>query len=199
MRVSLAATSSRKSTDAAQRRTTSPPRRLAMSTGSTPLPRDFENGRPCSSRVQPEVATILYGACPRTAMEVSRDEWNQPRCWSPPSVYRSAGAWSSRSMSRTACQLAPDSNQTSRMSISLRHSVLPQMQAFWAGSRSAGAWMYQASAPSLWKRSTMDLLTAGSLSGVWQRSQRKTAMGAPQMRWRETHQGGGGGGRVGEA
>ncbi len=64
----------------------SAPSRLATSTGSTPLPSDFEKARPCSSSVQPEVATILYGACPRTATEVSREEWNQPRCWSPPSV-----------------------------------------------------------------------------------------------------------------
>ncbi len=33
-------------------------------------------------------------------------------------------------------------------------------------------------------------LTARSLRGVWQRSQRKTAMGTPQMRWREMHQSG---------
>ncbi len=44
--------------------------------------------RPCSSRVHPAVATCEYGARPRRATEVSSEEWNQPRCWSPPSRYR---------------------------------------------------------------------------------------------------------------
>ena len=55
---------------------------------------------------------------------------------------------------------------------------------------SAASWLYQASAPSCSKSSTMDLLMAGSLSGSWHCSQRKTAMGTPQMRWREMHQSG---------
>ena len=45
----------------------------------------FRNARPCSSRVKPAVATWEYGARPRRATEVSSEEWNQPRCWSPPS------------------------------------------------------------------------------------------------------------------
>ena len=72
--------SSRKSTEATQRRTISPPMRLAISTGSTPLPSDFDMARPCSSSVQPAVATCEYGARPRNATDVSSDEWNQPRC-----------------------------------------------------------------------------------------------------------------------
>ena len=55
---------------------------------------------------------------------------------------------------------------------------------------SAASWMYQASAPSFMKRSTMALLMALSLSGSSHLSQRKTAMGTPQMRWREMHQSG---------
>src|SRR6185369_133367 len=49
---------------------------------------------------------------------------------------------------------------------------------------------YQASAPSLWKSSTMLLLIFLSLSGVWHFSHMKTAMGTPQIRWREMVQSG---------
>ena len=59
MRFSLARTSSRKSTEATQKRTISPPMRLAISTGSTVLPSDLDMARPFSSRVQPLVATAL--------------------------------------------------------------------------------------------------------------------------------------------
>src|ERR1019366_1328940 len=97
----------------------------------------------------------------------------------------------SASKSRTAWELAPDSNQTSRMSISLRNSVWPHsLHEVLGGRISSGAWMYQASADSLMKRSTMSLLMATSLSGVEHLRQRKTAMGTPQMRWREMHQSG---------
>ena len=58
--------------------------------------------------------------------------------------------------SRTACQLAPDSNQTSRMSISLRNSLWPQAcTSFRRAGAYAASWMYQASAPSFLKSSTM--------------------------------------------
>src|SRR5581483_6389682 len=119
------------------------------------------------------------------------EDWNQPRCWSPPSVYMSAGNLSSGSCSSTASQEAPDSNQTSRMSISLRKSLLPQLaQEVFFGRRSATSCLYQASAPSFSKSATMDLLILESLSGSWQALQRKTAMGTPQMRWREMVQSG---------
>src|SRR5437899_1835866 len=35
-----------------------------MSTGSTSFPRDFDNALPCSSSVQPLVATMRYGGAP---------------------------------------------------------------------------------------------------------------------------------------
>src|SRR5580700_6825482 len=96
----------------------------------------------------------------------------------------------SGSKSRTAWELAPDSNQTSRMSISLRNSVWPQEQAVPAGRISSAVWMYQASADSLMNRSTTSLLMAAFFSGSPHLRQRKTAMGTPQMRWREMHQSG---------
>src|SRR5438445_4591506 len=77
------------------------------------------------------------------------------------------------------------------MSISLRKSWLPQAaQVVPSGSSAETSCAYQASAPSLWNRSTMLLLTLGSFSGVWHFSHMKTAMGTPQMRWREMVQSG---------
>ncbi len=58
------------------------------------------------------------------------------------------------------------------------------------GSRSSGVRMYQASADSFAKRETMRLLISGLRSGSPHLRQRKTAMGTPQMRWREMHQSG---------
>ena len=36
------------------------------------------------------------------AMEVFKDDWNQPRCWSEPSRYISAGNWPSSSRTRVS-------------------------------------------------------------------------------------------------
>ena len=41
---------------------------------------------------------------------VSRELWNQPRCWSDPSRYRSAGKLRASSVCRHAAQLLPLSN-----------------------------------------------------------------------------------------
>ncbi len=45
---------------------------------------------PFWSIVKPWVSTALYGAWPRVPQLSSNDDWNQPRCWSVPSRYRSA-------------------------------------------------------------------------------------------------------------
>ncbi len=97
----------------------------------------------------------------------------------------------SGSDSQTANQLVPESNQTSRMSVSLRKAVPPQCAHFVpAGSRSAMGVVCQASAPSRSKRSTILRLSAASMMGWLQPSHMKTAMGTPQMRWRLMHQSG---------
>src|SRR3546814_18378571 len=83
---------------------------------SRPLPSDFDILRPCSSTVNPCVRHCLYGAALSIAMPVSSDDWNQPRCWSEPSRYRSAGLPRPRSSS-TVSWVTPESNQTSRMSV----------------------------------------------------------------------------------
>ena len=45
------------------------------------------------------------------------DELNQPRCWSGPSKYASHGHASPRALSTARC-VVPESNHTSRMSVS---------------------------------------------------------------------------------
>ncbi len=101
-------------------------------------------------------------------------------------------AASSGSTSSTACQLAPDSNQTSRMSISLRKSsTVPQ----WGRPcRRAGGLRrtsrYQASAPSLLEELDDRCVDGCVVERLVALSQRKTAMGTPQMRWRLMHQSG---------
>lgn len=47
--------------------------------------------RPSPSNTKPWLSTPLYGALPVTATAVDNEELNQPRYWSLPSKYRSAG------------------------------------------------------------------------------------------------------------
>ena len=76
---------------------------------------------------------------PRVPTLSRSEEWNQPRCWSLPSRYRSAGEPRSAFGSRTAAWETPESNQTSRMSISFSNSSLPQTgQAVPSGRSFAG-------------------------------------------------------------
>ena len=58
------------------------------------------------------------------------------------------------------------------------------------GRSSSGVRMNQASADSFAKRETMRLLISRQRRGWPHLAQRKTAMGTPQMRWREMHQSG---------
>ena len=62
-----------------------------------------------------------YGARPYIAHAVRSDEWNQPRCWSWPSRYRSASgpvSWPAPACEprSTVVWVVPESNHTSRMS-----------------------------------------------------------------------------------
>src|SRR5699024_11749391 len=58
------------------------------------------------------------GALPVIATEVDKEELNQPRYWSLPSMYKSAGRlWSSRCSKTASCE-EPESNHTSIMSVS---------------------------------------------------------------------------------
>src|SRR6478609_7489634 len=46
---------------------------------------------PFLSTMKPWVSTVLNGDLPCSATDGSSECWNQPRCWSEPSRYRSAG------------------------------------------------------------------------------------------------------------
>ena len=73
----------------------------------------------------------------------------------------------SGSDSQTANQLVPESNQTSRMSVSLRKVVPPQCaHVVPAGSRSAMGVVCQASTPSRSKRSTILRFESGVDDGL---------------------------------
>src|SRR5690625_1642678 len=62
--------------------------------------------------------TLVYGDFPVTATAVDKEELNQPRYWSLPSKYTSAGRlWSSRCIKTASCE-EPESNQTSIISVS---------------------------------------------------------------------------------
>src|SRR4030066_952448 len=58
-------------------------------------------------------------------MDSSKELWNHPLCWSLPSRYISSGQDNSGFFSGTAAWLTPESNHTSRMSISCSHSLFP--------------------------------------------------------------------------
>ena len=59
------------------------------------LPSDFDILRPSSSMMKPWVSTARNGGAPRVPRPTSSELWNQPRCWSLPSRYMSAGHVSS--------------------------------------------------------------------------------------------------------
>ena len=106
------------STEATHRRMMSAPISSQTLLGSMTLPSDLDILRPWPSRVKPCETTALYGAWPLAPTEVSSELWNQPRCWSEPSRYTSAGYSSSGRYSQTAFQETPESHHTSRMSLS---------------------------------------------------------------------------------
>src|SRR5574343_1725078 len=91
--------------------------------GAMTLPLDLDILWPLPSTTKPCVSRALYGARPSMAQPESSEDWNQPRCWSEPSRYRSAGcvdtaAWEPRS----TCQwVVPESNQTSSVSFILTY------------------------------------------------------------------------------
>ena len=125
---------------------------------------------PSPSTVQPWVTHSWKGApLPSAPTAVSREDWNQPRYWSRPSIYMSAGQkfWS---FCMEAKWVEPESNQPSRVSSSL---VKPVLEPQWGQAKSSGrislaSISYQALEPF----SPKSLLTASMVSSV--------TMGLPQ-------------------
>ncbi len=155
------------------------------------LPSDFDIFRPSSSTKKPWVRTARNGGAPRVARPTSSELWNQPRCWSLPSRYKSAGHVSSGRNGSTASWLEPESNQTSRMLFSRSKAVPPQPgQVSPSGTNSASGRSYHASAPyssnTFAARSTISPVRMASP----QLAQSSAVIGTPHARWRETHQSG---------
>src|SRR4051812_24055587 len=91
--------------------------------GASVLPSDLDIFLPSPSTVKPCVNGALYGGRPFSIEEVSSEEWNQPRCWSEPSRYRSDGK-----AETSACEprstvwcVVPESNHTSSVSLFFRY------------------------------------------------------------------------------
>ncbi len=174
---------------------------LMTSCGAVTLPVDFDILRPCSSSTKPCVSTTSNGARPRVPQASSSEDWNQPRCWSEPSRYITvslppstlrlmpASCGKCTGSSSTKACVEPESNQTSQMSSTFFQLSLASLPR----KRSRAPSLYQASAPSASKASTMRTLTSGSSristepSGF---SLTNTAIGTPQARWREITQSG---------
>ena len=93
--------------------------------------------------------------------------------------------------SLTAAKAQAESNQTSRMSVSLRSAVPPHDSHFSPGGakRSSGA-EYQTPVPSFSTASATRSMSSGLTTDSPHPSQRSTGMGTPQVRWRLMHQSG---------
>src|SRR3990167_8775408 len=84
--------------------------------GATTLPFDLLILWPLPSTTNPCVSNALKGARPLMAQPVSRLDWNQPRCWSEPSRYKSAGECNAVRRCNTDACVTPESNHTSSVS-----------------------------------------------------------------------------------
>src|SRR6266568_6729292 len=135
------------------------------SCGDTPVPRDFDIFSPDSLTMNPHVTTCLYGAAPSIPAPISSDDWNQPRCWSCPSRYTAAGHVSSERVFKTAMCEHPESNHTSRMSVSFRNVLHPHAHANPVVRKSLIGCSNHASAPSRRKISTTRLKHSGDVTG----------------------------------
>src|SRR6185312_2857546 len=160
---------------------------LMTSCGAVVLPSDLLIFLPSPSRVKPCVNTLLYGAKPLVAQLSSSEEWNQPRCWSEPSRYIEAGKLNHGHFcllrSTQAC-VVPLSNQTSRISSTLRHWPACSTPS---RKRSRAPGLNQASAPSSSNAWAIRWLTV-SLVRISPFSLTNTAIGTPQARWRDSTQ-----------
>ena len=155
------------------------------------LPSDFDIFRPSSSTKNPCVRTARNGGAPRVPRPTSSELWNQPRCWSLPSRYRSAGHVSSGRNGRTASWLEPESNQTSRMLLlPLEGRPAAAGHVSPAGTNSSIGRSYHASAPC----SSNTFAACSTISAVRiaspQLVQSSAGIGTPHARWREMHQSG---------
>src|SRR4030042_639321 len=117
--------------------------------------------------------------------------WNHPLCWSLPSRYISAGQPSFLSLSMTAAWLTPESNQTSRMSISLEKDLPPHsLQAYSGGKNSSAFFLNHISAPFSSKDFIILSNTSASLVNSPQLLHFISVIGTPHDLCLEIHQSG---------
>ena len=150
------------------------------------LASDLEVFFPVSlSTTKPWVITALYGALPRQATESIRELWNQPRCWSVASRYRSAGASSPGRASMTAMWEQPESIQTSSVSLPFFQVFGRPRRSHWSSSESSNQMLEP------WASTISAILrTRAASRTALPSSSKKTGRGTPQVRWREMHQSG---------
>src|ERR1700728_4374643 len=147
--------------------------RPAASTASSELPSDLDILRPFSETAQ------------------TNDELNHPRACSTASRYASAGHFSSGRTASTAACDDPESNQTSRMSSSLRKTEPPHFAHFTPGAtKSAAGRVYHASEPSRAKISSTRSIVASSGATSSHSVHLTAGIGTPHARWREIVQSG---------
>ena len=144
----------------------------------TMLPMDLDILLPFSSNRKPWVSTASNGARPRVPHDSSNEVWNQPRCWSDPSKYRSAGHFNSGRCSRTNECVDPESNHTSTISFTCVHSDATYLSP----RKRSGSDAIQASAPSSSNALAMRSNTAGSFNTSPVLLFMKMAMGTPHWR-----------------
>ena len=93
-----------------------------MSSGEITFPADFDIFIPLPSTTKPCDNMLSKGALPLVPQDSSKEEWNQPLCWSEPSRYMSAGHLRSFLFSKTKLCVEPLSNHTSTISVNFSKS-----------------------------------------------------------------------------
>ena len=144
---------------------------------------------PAPSTTKPCVSKAAYGARPSIAQPVNNELWNQPRCWSEPSKYKSAGCCNSGRRLSTAACVEPESNQTSKVSVTFLYWSAFSGACF--AKKVAPSKLNQASTPvcSVSKAACSNnsaVFGCGSPVSLCTNS----GIGTPQLRWRDTHQSG---------
>src|SRR3546814_12830582 len=103
------------------------------------LPTDLLILRPWPSTTKPCVSSPLYGGWPYSMQPVSSDEWNQPRCWSEPSRYRSAGQASSAPCEPPSAWSLPPSTLACVVPASNQPSSVSRFFSYWSASSSSSS------------------------------------------------------------
>jgi hypothetical protein len=155
------------------------------SCGAVTLPSDFDIFGPA----RPDEAVRqhrLVGRAPRVPQDSSSEEWNQPRCWSEPSRYRSRPA---------TCRSARLQHEgVGRAGIEPHlddvHHLLVVVRVAVVAEEARGIGLEPGVGALCSKASTTRSTTRGRAAARRSACRRRPAIGTPQARWREMHQSG---------